>query len=413
MKKFFNFLEKNLEFLILIILIFILFCFVCVGYSYYQHVIGGFNAYPELAYSFLHGRIDLIHQIDCIDIIKLNGLFYWHMPPFPALILIPFTSIFKTIIPQNLVSLVSNILLFFIIFIFANKFVAAKKDSFWLTTMYLFASVYISAMFFNGPYYFAHTVTTLLLFLCLLEFFGRKRFWLIGILSGLILLTRLTAFFTIIFFILAIIFEHAHFKNKVKDLIALFIPVIICFLLLGGYNYLRFNNFFESGYTMTKAYQGIPAIHPQGQFSLKYIPSNFYYYFLESFKPYYKSVTSNNNYLLTPPYILPNKTGSLSFFIISPLFLLLFKADLKNKIIKYLLITSIIILLILLSYYYNGWPQIGSRYINDFLPLLFTILLFQFKNTRLKKSYKIIIAFSALLNIYLCITLANIFLGKI
>ena len=434
MKNLSNYLEKNLEFFILIILMSILFAFVCVANSYDLYVIGGFNAFPELAQSFLHGQINFINQIKNVDVIKINDLYYWHMPPLPALILIPFTFIFKTLIPQNLASLISNILLFCLIFIFTNRFVNTKKDRLWLTLMYFFASVYVASIFFNGPYYFAHIVTTILIFLSLLEFFGpswpnsdstnqqtleskprpeKKRFWLIGILSGLILLTRLTAFLTIIFFILAIIFDHAHFKNKVKNLIALSIPVIICFLLLSSYNYLRFNNFFESGYTLTEAYQGVSDIHPYGQFSLKYIPTNFYYYFLESFRPFYKLTTFQNNYLLTPPYILPNKTGSLSFFIISPLFLLLFKADLKNKIIKYLLFTSAIILLVLLSYYYNGWPQIGPRYINDILPLLFTILLFQFKNTKLKKSYKLIIAFSALINIYLCLALSNLFLGKL
>jgi hypothetical protein len=405
-----------------------------VGYSY-PYIIGGFNAYSELAYSFLHGQIAFINQINCIDVIKINSLYFWHMPPLPALILVPFTFIFKAIIPPKLASLVSNILLFFLIFIFTNKFVALKKDSLWLTLMYFFASIYITAIFFYGPYYFAHIVTTFLIFLSLLEFFGsswpnsasinkqslesktrseKKRFWLIGILSGLILLTRLTASLTIIFFILAIIFDNTQLKNKVKNLIFLFIPVIICFLLLCGYNYLRFNNFFESGYKLTMAYEGAPEVHPYGQFSLKYIPTNFYYYFIESFQPYFKLMPADHYYYqLAPPYIVPDQHGSLSFFIISPLFLLLFRSDLRNKIIKYLLFTSIVILLVLLSYYYNGWPQIGPRYMNDFLPLLFTILLFQFKDTKLKKSYKLIIAFSALINIYLCLALSNLFLGKI
>ncbi|MCX6743013.1 MAG: hypothetical protein NT116_02135 [Candidatus Parcubacteria bacterium] len=414
MEKFSNFLAKNLEFFILIILMIILLAFVCVANFYYQFAISGFNAFPELAQSFLHGHINFIKQIKNVDVIKINDLYYWHMPPLPALILIPFTFIFKTLIPQNLASLISNILLFCLIFIFTNRFVNTKKDRLWLTLMYFFASVYVASIFFNGPYYFAHIVTTILIFLSLLEFFGKKRFWLIGILSGLILLTRLTASLTIIFFILAIIFDNTQLKNKVKNLIFLFIPVIICFLLLCGYNYLRFNNFFESGYTLTNAYQKSTEVHPYGQFSLKYIPANFYYYFIESFQPFYISMPPDFYYYqLAPPYILPDPTGSLSFFIISPLFLLIFKADLKKKIIKYILITSLIILLILLSYYWNGWPQIGPRYMNDFLPLLFTILLFQFKDIKLKKSYKLIIAFSALLNVYLCLALLNLYLGKI
>jgi len=412
MEKFSNFLAKNLEIFIIIIIIFILFVFVCVANAYYQYAIGGFNAFPELAQTFLHGHIAFINQLNCVDIIKLNNLYYWHMPPFPALILIPFTFIFKSLIPQNLASLAGNILLFFLIFIFTNKFVNAKKDSLWLTIMYFFASVYVASIFFNGPYYFGHIVTTILTFLSLLEFFGKKRYWLIGILSGLILLTRLTAALTIIFFILVIIFGHTQLKNKVKNLIFLFIPVFICFLLLCGYNYLRFNNFFESGYTLTTAYLRSPEVHPYGQFSFKYIPTNFYYYFIESFQPYFKLVPRDHFYYqLAPPYIFPDPSGSISFFIISPLFLLIFKSDLKNKIIKYLLLTSLIILLVLLSYYWNGWPQIGPRYINDFLPLLYTVLLFKFKDTKLKKNYKLIIACSAILNVYLCLALLSLYLG--
>lgn len=393
-------LKQKPEYYILAILLIFLYLFTISANFFYNFITD--NATPELAWSFLHGKAYFLNNFNSLDLISLNGRNYWPLPPLPAILAMPIVYICQIPVEQTYFSFATNIFLAFLLFYFVwKKFNFSKTDSLWLTIMYLFASVYISSMLFIGSYYYAHAISTILIIFSFYEYFGKKRYWLIGAFLGLVLLTRFTAFLAIIFFILNVIFEKISNRQKIRELFLLFVPIIICLIILLLYNYLRFGNLLENGYNLTNIYLQNANRHPFGQFNLKYIPTNIYYYFLETFKP----LISPSEPLLISPYIAPWKFGALSFFIISPLWLLLFKADLKNKNIKYLLIASGVILFILLCYYYNGWPQIGPRYFNDFLPMLFVILLFNLQKTRLTIFYKFIISFSALLNIYLFIAL--------
>jgi len=263
----------------------------------------------------------------------------------------------------------------------------------------------VNSVIFSLTYNYAQTIASILILLSFNEYLGKKRYALIGACLGLVFLSRLTAGLVIIFYLLAIITEKCSWYIKIKNLIWLSLPIFICLLIFGLYNLVRFNNPIETGYTLTNSYKEFPELHPYGQFSYRYIPSNFYYYFLEGLNPNYASVSENcPKYQLAFPYITPNITGAISFFIISPLFILLFTADYRNKTNQLLLVTAIIITLTLLSYYYNGWPQIGPRYYIDCLPVLFMILLSKLKN-EFTNTHKAIIIMSSLLNLSLVYSL--------
>ena len=65
--------------------------------------------------------------------------------------------------------------------------------------------MFLGVAMISWSWYYAQVVTVFLLFLALLEYFHKKRYWLISIIFGLIALTRITAGIGIIFFILEII----------------------------------------------------------------------------------------------------------------------------------------------------------------------------------------------------------------
>lgn len=374
------------------------------------------NTFSHLAWSFLHGKTyyiteisqDLSHEIT--DIIYFNGHKYWHMPPLPALILMPFILLTNNIVSQDIFNFSLNILLFLIIISLAQKYFGFSKiNSIWLAILYLFSSVYINSTLFPLAWYYAQTISTLLVFLTFYEYFGKKRYWLIGILLGLVVLTRFTAFLAIIFYCFAIFFEKTNLKLKIKNFSSLIIPITFCLFILLGYNYLRFNNPFITGYKLTSFNQYYYFDGQGSHFSLKYIPTNIYYYFLEGLLPFYAEVPEGETtYRLQSPYIFPHPRGSICFFIVSPLFLLIFFINKKNYIIKYLSINSAIILFILLIYYYNGAAAVGPRYLNDLLPLIFIILLYYFQQNELNYKHKIIITCSSLLNIYTALILFQI-----
>ncbi|MCX6745301.1 MAG: hypothetical protein NTX82_07325 [Candidatus Parcubacteria bacterium] len=364
------------------------------------------NVHAELAWSFLHGKLHFINEISNPDLVVFNGQNYWHMPPLPAVILMPLLALLNSASDQNLLNLLLNILLFFFIARFTQKkFGFSKLNSYWLAILFLFSSIYINSVFSSLAYNYSQTISTFLVLLSFNEYFGKKRYALIGAFVGLVFLSRLTAGLVIIFYLLAIITEKISWRRKIKNLTWLSIPVLICLLMFGLYNYARFGNPLETGYTQTHSYSEFPELHPYGQFNYKYIPSNLYYYFLEGLTPNYAPVADNYpKYQLAWPYIIPNFFGSISFFIISPLFILLFKADYRNKINQLLLITALIITITLLSYYYNGFAQIGPRYYLDCLPVLFMILLSKLKDG-FTVTHKTIIVISSLLNVFLTVSL--------
>jgi len=402
-KKILNLLNKNSEIIFLIFFLVFLLSTIFVANIAFRVQ----DIFPNLAWSFLHGKTYFYNEINNPDIIFYQSQYYWHMPPLPAVILIPVVFIFNGPVHQGAINIILHVILFLIIYYFCClKFNFSKTDSLWLAILYLFSSVFISSMVLIESYFYAQIITTLLLFLSLIEIYSKKRYWLIGIYFALILLTRYTAALTILFFILILIFSNITPKNKVKKMAMLFVPIFMAIIILGLYNYLRFEQIFINSYQLTSSYIKDTIIHPYGLFDLRYIPTNFYYYFLEGFTPILKDVPANiPRYILKYPYITINKLGATSFFLISPLFLLLYKADWTNAKIKYALITSGIILLILLSYFYNGHSQIGPRYLNDILPLLFLILLYIFQKNKLNYKHKLVIFFSVILNIYLWFTL--------
>jgi hypothetical protein len=393
--------KKNLERSLLFFLIALAF-FILVFFIFLQHN----NATSDLAWAFIHGKLNFITEIKNPDFVFFDNQLFWPTPPFPALILIPLVLFYQYPVEISIINFLVNIILFIFLTYFASKiFKFNKLDSYWLSALYFFSSVHIITLALQLDYNFAHTICTLLIFLGLYEFFNQRRYWLIGILLGCVFLTRITAIFVVLFFLAYILTDQINNSKKFKQLVMLLSPIFICFLIFGLYNFLRFNNPLQTGYVLSNAYSNVYAdYHPYGQFSLKYLPQNFYYYFLESFSPIYAPAQNEERLIiLKPPFFRNNPYGATSFFLIAPLFLYLFKANYRDKINKLLLITSLVILFVLLCYWYNGWPQIGPRYLNDCLPLLFVILLAYFKEKNLTFKHKIIIFSSALLNLYLSI----------
>jgi len=205
------------------------------------------------------------------------------------------------------------------------------------------------------------------------------------------------------FYLLSILFEKTQtFKKRLKNLFILFFAPSLAIVFLLLYNYARFENPLNSGYTLTNNWNYTEEqrfeLTNYGLFNFKNIPSNFYYYFLNGLDP----VLLNRGYkfILKPPFVKAGFPGT-SFFVVSPIFLYVFKLREKSKENIFYIISIIITLLILLTYYWPGWLQLGPRYTLDFLPMLYILLLASFKDKKVSNIAKILIFFSAFLNIYL------------
>jgi hypothetical protein len=180
---------------------------------------------------------------------------------------------------------------------------------------------------------------------------------------------------------------------------------------------LRFGDAFENGYRLIGNFAGVDFQRGQrellrefGLFRLRNIPTNLYYYFVKGPDPVIQELsgTLGNKfpYILKPPYIKVANPG-VSFFVVAPIFLYVFRSRLRQRMAAHALLAVLCVLIFLLSYYWNGWFQVGPRYMLDVLPFAYLLLLFSFPDFKLSGFAQLLIVASAFFNLYLLSTVTD------
>lgn len=368
----------------------------------------GEQQYSFLAREFLHGSLSFSQNppFPFSEVVFYSGHYFSHLGPFPAILLMPFVFVsqfFGIFFYQGYLQFFLTLGIFFFCFVLARKQQYSPRDALLLACAFCFASVYQFVAFVPWSWYFAQAVSVFFAFWALNEYFNKRRYWLIGVLFACIFMTRVTAGLGILFFFAVIAFgSNLSLSKKIRYGMMLCIPLIISATLLFGYNYARFQNPFDNGYTtmnsgITSDESRYELIH-YGLFQLQNIPTNVYYYFLKTLDPVV--IQRGNQYVLAPPYTTIHFPGT-SFFIVSPFFLYLFRARFRDRTVRYALIPVIVILFFLLTYFWPGWRQVGPRYLLDLLPFVYLIVLTAFRNSVLSPYARGLIIGSSFFNAYL------------
>jgi len=395
------------------LLLFFVFSFIALA------VISNFTIHTEqqfvyLAKAFLQGELHFLERPGTLeDVVSYKDNYYWPLGPFPAILLMPFVFFFNLIglfFYQGYLQFFISLAIFYLCYRIALQYKLPSNDSLYLAFAFCFASVYQLIAFIPWVWYFAQAVTVLLMLLAIYEFLNKKRYFIIGLLLAGIFATRFTAGFAVVFFLCAIFFAKDNYRTKAKHAVSLLHPIFLTGVLLLLYNYLRFENVFDNGFMAVfinnLSVQERNELLKNGLFGLKNIPSNLYYYFLKTIDPVLLSFQSSwgNTHMLKQPYFTVNYPGT-SFFVVSPIFLYIFKNPIKTKISQYSLIAVMVILIPLMLYFWPGWRQVGPRYILDLQPFMFLLLLEVFKHQKVSTVAKVVICLSACWNIYflLCV----------
>lgn len=346
-----------------------------------------------LAESFLKGRLHFLNiENDISDTAYFMGKYYWPLGPFPAVLLIPFVFIFKQFL-QGFIVFPLSLLNFYLLYKIAKVHKIDIEKSLLLATFFIFGSIYTPLATLPASWYFSQTLAVTLIIAAIYEFFGARRFFLIGTLLAAAVATRFNLIFAVIFFI-----PYLFKESLLKNLLKLSMPIVITVGLLGIYNFARFQNPLESGYNLQLIPEEPKLRRDQGLFSPKHIPSNLYYMILKSPDP----VLEDKSHRLKAPFITFDSYG-LSIFFLSPILFLIFKADYKNKLNKMAVLTILALSIPILTYYGIGQKQVGFRYALDFYPFLYLLLLDPVKKTGRKILYLLVlfgVFFSVLFTFY-------------
>lgn len=323
------------------------------------------NLHVHQARAFVEGKLDIDHKVN--DTAIYDGKYYVTFPPFPAFIITPVVAIFGTV-NTTLISLFLTVILFFVMKSLFKRMGLDYVTSMWLIMAFIFGTGYWFIVKFSfGVWLFSHAVAVLMLFFMIREAFGQKRAWVMAVFLGCAFLTRQLAIYSSVF-VIAVLLDKSNGNMKVYlvELLkfgAIFSLFVLVYL---GFNYLRFDDPFNSGYYYIAATDEFLGELRYGLFHYRYIPFNFIYMFLQGPHWVFEDLKPvNMDYFGT----------SITFA--SPFVFLSLKARGVSVIKAGAWITIGLCLIHMMLYCNNGWVQINTqRFTLDFLPVLMVLIAF-------------------------------------
>ncbi|MCD6355684.1 MAG: hypothetical protein J7L66_00235 [Anaerolineaceae bacterium] len=325
--------------------------------------------YVYLANAFLHGNVTLSEEPPYSD--ENDWTYYknkWSVsfPPAPALLMIPFVAIWKLDFNDVIFTLLLGAFNLALVYRLLSKIrykstqsaASLDKTALLLTIAFGFGTVHwwLST---NGQVWFtAHIVATTFLLLALIETFDKKQPMLVAFSLGLSALARPPILFSLPAFIWLL-----HPQKTWKEIAKGALPLLIIGALMAAYNFARYGNFLELGYSYMQLEDLLAErVAEFGSFNLAFLKENFYHAFL-----------NHGEWRGSFPYFIMDGWG-LSLFLSTPLLIYTFFAPWREKRAQALLLAAFLIALPNLLYYNTGYLQAGYRYALDFLPFLFILI---------------------------------------
>lgn len=335
-----------------------------------------------LADAFLRGRTWLSVQLGPYDVIPVGDRFYVPFAPFPAVALMPLVALIGPVAADQIESGVNAVLAAAGVgtcwWMLGRIGVPRTIDRVWLTVLFGFSTQILWVTTRGGVWHTGHLVATILTFACLIELFGGRRAWLIGLLAGAAFLTRAPLAFAVPFYALLLhptVGERVAgmpavaggYIERVRDAIpwrrwvelALGVAPAIAFFFL--YNALRFGTPLESGYQLATLPEFLERQRGMGLFAIAHVPMNLDYFLVHL--PRLES---------SAPFLRPDGLG-MSVLLTSPGLLYAVRADWRRRISWWLAGAAIAVLIPTLLYYGGGWLQYGYRYFLDSVPFVIAL----------------------------------------
>lgn len=362
-------------------------------YIHFSAVISGnifkptaFGYYTYLLDAFLHGRLNVIIPSK-LDLSFFHNKWYMYWGPAPVLFVLPFylfSRLNASDIIYTAIAGTANVALFYgVMQEFKKHFsisLSLMADTFLLLSFALASPNFFLSV--DGKIWYTCQIfgaTYLLLFyLFYFKFLNNEKYYqfiLCTVFFYLSFLSRYPLLFHGILFIYIIIHYKCSARTIPGKIIWSFALLTLAFGSLGAfYNYLKFHNILETGerFAIITALRYTAILKHNQIFSFNYISHNFYYYFINiiSFSP-------------TKHPVIVSVEGNSIFSVYPALLLIpvLFynRKYLDKRRLSFLIVAATVIILILsclMLYFATGFVQFGNRYVFDFLPLIFLLLIF-------------------------------------
>jgi hypothetical protein len=320
-----------------------------------------------LADAFLHGRTWLDVRLGYQDVITIGDRIFVPFAPFPAIALMPIVAVFGPVIADQWETGINAALAASVVGLawwYAGRAgVRSLVDRLFLVVLLGFSTQIWWVTTRGGVWHTGQLIATILTLLCLIEMWGSRRAFLIGLLAGFAFLTRAPLALAIPFYALLLagplIWEPRRWPWR--DWLLLAAGVLPSLAFFFWYNWARFGNPLESGYALALLPAWLEAIREQGLFSTSHLDMNVNYLFLKLPK-----------LIPTFPFFQPDGLG-MSIFLTSPGLLYAIRAPWRQSRSWWLLGAAVLVLIPTLLYYGGGWLQYGYRYALDSIPFVWAL----------------------------------------
>lgn len=342
--------------------------------------------YVRLAESFLSGKLHLLVELPehLHDTALYAERYYWPLGPLPAALLMPAVLVCRSLgveFYQAYASLPISLWTGWLCFRMAMRCGRSETESVWLAVGFCGASSYPSVAAITMSWPFAQVVAIHLIFLALHEWLGQRRWLVIGVWLGLTSATRISAGLNIGLFAVAALMVPPPLRKKAVVLLVTGFAIPI--LLLGVYNYARFDSIFETGYSF----------QPSG-------PGDFPSTSLANVIPHLSIFLFGLPALSERFPFLVTQTSGMSVFLLSPW--LFYLGSLKLDRFSFVaLLNCLVVLVVVLAWRSNGQFQLGYRFSLDFLPVvIFLIARNGFHGGPVPAGFKLLTVFGFVFTLY-------------
>jgi hypothetical protein len=337
----------------------------------------------RLADAFLHGRLDIANGAELqgyLDYAFYEGKYFVLEPPAMAFVVLPGEILFGLALNQTLVSIVIGSLTVAAVYRLIAGLTEKLSVQIWLTVLFGFGTIFWWTATQGGIWYFAHAVSVLFLVVAIYETLIGKRPFSAGLFLGASYLARLPVILAFPFFLIMFsdLWLRQADRNSAKDWIksinwrpllllglGVGIPLVFSFV----YNYARFEDPLNSGYTVWADFQGPRDAFQGDTLCLSRTPTGLCLFDVEyaarSIPVFFQAVpvftVGQGADLAAAPYVYPSWSG-MAFWATTPAFLYALFAGIRSKAVTGGGIIAVSVSIVILVFAARGLGWLGFAY---------------------------------------------------
>jgi len=330
------------------------------------------NYFNYLADAFNHGSLHLINAPRSThDLTIVDGKLFLYWGPIPAVVLCPIVALFGISWPDTWITLVLGASLSTLVLVLVRKTTSIHGltglSPYLLVVVLTFGSPVLPLALSGGVWATSQLFAATFLAAGLCAGFGyltTRATLAASTLIGLACLCRPSMAGAVPWLLYRILQDGrtVNRKETLRQLAFVSAVFCVCIGLQLGYNYLRFGNILETGFStqnIDRKFRLGAALH--GQLSIAHLPRNLFFHYLAYPYPYSKETWWGGSlFLMTPLYF-------------GAFFTLIRKAASRDWVWP-LWIACVLIALPSLMVNGTGWIQLGPRYTVDYAPFLVVLV---------------------------------------